>query len=292
MRSYSAPVGTLEIPINAGRGPMQSSVASEVLLTGVVIVPVGNSAPSPRRQPHSPPTDVVEPLRRRHTGLVRNRDRLQVWAVAAGSLAALALAVVLINVAEDRADRLERTGARLQAVVVDFDPQFRRERNWVTFAYSYDGEDLEERIPVTGEYREGAHVDVVVDRSDVSRAIILGERPQSTPAYWATLLSIVAGLGGLVVLAAHVLSGRRTPISSQLRSGLPWRPALLVGGVLLVAAVMAQFVFDAGGVAGALLVAAILALVFIVRIGGETSMRREASRQSDPRYHAWGDRRD
>lgn len=210
------------------------------------------------------------------------------WAALAGSLGALTFAVVLITTAADRAERLEETGTRVPGVVADFDAGPRGERNWVTFTYSYEGEDLEQRIPVTGRYPEGTAVEVVVDPSDSSRAIIVGAKPQSTPAYWATIVGIVVGLGGLVTVGIHVLSGRRGPISASSPAGLPWRAAILVGGVLLLAAGVAKYVFDSSRVAGPLVMVAVLAVVWILRVGGDLALQREARRQVDPRYHRWG----
>lgn len=141
---------------------------------------------------------------------MRKDEGRRIWAALAGALLALVVAVVLITTASNRAERLEEIGDRVPGSVIDFDRGFRAERNWVTFQYTYGGQVRDQRMPVSGRYAEGSAVEVVVDPSDASRAIIAGERPQSSPAYWASIAGVVLGLGGLVWFVSQSIQRRRS----------------------------------------------------------------------------------
>jgi hypothetical protein len=100
---------------------------------------------------------------------------------------------LLIGVADDRQERLEAKGERVQAVVTDADNP-PRGPNKVTFRYEFGGQAHEVRIVGSNAYSEGEMVTAYVDPERPWSATLRGEQPQSRPAYYLSLALVVLSL--------------------------------------------------------------------------------------------------
>lgn len=134
--------------------------------------------------------------------------RLRGAAAALGGVVALTVAVVLITVADDRQERLERGGVAVPGVVVRANDPLRGPDS-VTYRYRFGGRTHTGHIGGSHYYEESAAVTVYVDPADPSRSTLLGEQPQSGPAYWTTIAGVTGGLIATVAGPASSMQWRR-----------------------------------------------------------------------------------
>ena len=161
----------------------------------------------------------------------------------------LALGVVLItafgvgaSVVEGRAEELERTGARVPGLVVEFgergeDAVFEPETVLVEFTWEdRRRRELVHLDDVGRQYHDGEAVTVLVDRENPDRASIPGESNQSPYTLFPMLVAFVGGVGALIVAGLHGAAGRkhRRQLNRDRReaTGPPWRTTPRLPGLL------------------------------------------------------------
>ena len=150
--------------------------------------------------------------------------RRRAWLVLAGGLVLFVAFVAAASIVEGRADELERSGERVDGIVVSYSPGTRLVSERVDVQFTFDGVVRHERVHLddsSPRYAEGQHVVVVVDADDPSHYTLTGETNQSDWTVWPMILALLAGAGGLIAGPSTLVRVRR---QRRLLSSQPWRP--------------------------------------------------------------------
>jgi Protein of unknown function (DUF3592) len=101
---------------------------------------------------------------------------------------------LVIGPADDRQERLEARGARVEGIVIKASTPFRSGPSSVCFRYVFGGREYVVSIYGSGGYDVGERVTVYVDPDHPASATLPGEQPQSPATYWLTMTMIVSSL--------------------------------------------------------------------------------------------------
>lgn len=157
---------------------------------------------------------------------VRRQLRSTKWKALATFVVGMVLFVgfaIAADAVYDRADELERSGIRVDGVVVDYSAGTRLTSEWVDVEFAFDGDVRRERVQLddsSPRYIAGEGVLVLVNGDNPDEVTIEGETNQSQWTVWLMVFAFVLGIVGVV--AGPVL-WFRTRRQRKLLSNEPWR---------------------------------------------------------------------
>ncbi|HSH58989.1 MAG TPA: DUF3592 domain-containing protein [Acidimicrobiales bacterium] len=153
---------------------------------------------------------------------LRRYRRNASWILLAGTVLFVMFAIAA-TVVEGRAEELERSGIQVEGRVIDYSPGGRYVSGTVEVEFYVGQERRTELVHLddeSPEYEVGQVVTVFVDRDDRSRVSVKGETNQSPWTVWPMIISLVAGVAGMITGGWSLLRARR---QRKLLSRQPWR---------------------------------------------------------------------